>query len=404
MGTLGQRCTRSLVTGLVAFFIAGAGICWGGDGTSPGAEADQAEAEQAAAEAEQAAAEAEQAEAEAEQAEAEAGAGQVATEAEQAEAEAEAKAEQAEAEAEAAAEQAEAEAKAEQAEAEAEPASKAKTIGLLVWGGQYDFNADFAREGGNNDRVGSVFGQLRHERERFVGQVSYYKNLNYVTTGNDLDLVIVQPGIKFKPSSTTTLLPSLKFDATWLNRHENSFYQSYGINIDAKFDEQLLTDLNLDIAFRDFDSRDDTNGEDGVIVNFSGTLDKTDLLVEGASLTLKPYILSNLAYTISADAEPAGEKGKYLEAGASASYSVPITEKFSVEPKAGYSRRAYKILAGMNKDYHNVTYGLSASIDEFIFSNQTLTMSWDHEENFSSVDDDDYTNDAISMDILWLFF
>jgi multidrug efflux pump subunit AcrA (membrane-fusion protein) len=377
-----------LVTGLVAFFIAGAGICWGGDGTSPGAEADQAEAEQAAAEAEQA-------EAEAEQAEAEAGAGQVATEAERAAAEVEAAAEQAEAEAEA---------KAEQAEAEAEPASKAKTIGLLVWGGQYDFNADFAREGGNNDRVGSVFGQLRHERERFVGQVSYYKNLNYVTTGNDLDLVIVQPGIKFKPSSTTTLLPSLKFDATWLNRHENSFYQSYGINIDAKFDEQLLTNLNLDIAFRDFDSRDDTNGEDGVIVNFSGTLDKTDLLVEGASLTLKPYILSNLAYTISADAEPAGEKGKYLEAGANASYSVPVIERFSVEPKAGYSRRSYKILAGMNKDYHNVTYGLSASIDEFIFSNQTLTMSWDHEENFSSVDDDDYTNDAISMDILWLFF
>ncbi|MDP7612346.1 MAG: hypothetical protein QGH62_07910 [Nitrospinaceae bacterium] len=390
MGALGQRCTRSLVTGLVAFFIAGAGICWGGDGTSPGAEADQAEAEQAAAEAEQA--------------EAEAGAGQVATEAERAEAEAEAKAEQAEAEAEAKAEQAEAEAKAEQAEAEAEPASKAKTIGLLVWGGQYDFNADFAREGGNNDRVGSVFGQLRHERERFVGQVSYYKNLNYQTSGNDLDLVIVQPGIKFKPSSTTTLLPSLKFDATWLNRHENSFYQSYGINIDAKFDEQLLTNLNLDIAFRDFDSRDDTNGEDGVIVNFSGSLDKTDLLVEGASLTLKPYILSNLAYTISADAEPAGEKGKYLEAGANASYSVPVIERFSVEPKAGYSRRSYKILAGMNKDYHNVTYGLSASIDEFIFSNQTLTMSWDHEENFSSVDDDDYTNDAISMDILWLFF
>ena len=378
MGALGQRCTRSLVTGLVAFFIAGAGICWGADETSPGAAEQQAindKAEQAEAEAEQAATEAEQA----------------ATEAEQAEGEAE---------------QAEGEAETELAEGEAETelASKTKTIGLLVWGGQYDFNADFAREGGNNDRVGSVFGQLRHERERFVGQVSYYKNLNYVTTGNDLDLVIVQPGIKFKPSSTTTLLPSLKFDATWLNRHENSFYRSYGINIDAKFDEQLLTDLNLDIAFRDFDSRDDTNGEDGVIVNFSGTLDKTDLLVEGASLTLKPYILSNLAYTISADAEPAGEKGKYLEAGASASYSVPITEKFSVEPKAGYSRRAYKILAGMNKDYHNVTYGLSASIDEFIFSNQTLTMSWDHEENFSSVDDDDYTNDAISMDILWLFF
>ena len=369
MGTLGQRCTRSLVTGLVAFFIAGAGICWGADETSPGAAEQQAMSDKA----EQAATEAEQAEAEAEQA---------ATEAEQAEGEAE---------------QAE-------GEAETELASKTKTIGLLVWGGQYDFNADFAREGGNNDRVGSVFGQLRHERERFVGQVSYYKNLNYQTSGNDLDLVIVQPGIKFKPSSTTTLLPSLKFDATWLNRHENSFYQSYGINIDAKFDEQLLTNLNLDIAFRDFDSRDDTNGEDGVIVNFSGTLGKTDLLVEGASLTLKPYILSNLAYTISADAEPAGEKGKYLEAGASASYSVPITEKFSVEPKAGYSRRAYKILAGMNKDYHNVTYGLSASIDEFIFSNQTLSMSWEHEENFSSVDDDDYTNDAISMDILWLFF
>ena len=376
MGALGQRCTRSLVTGLVAFFIAGAGICWGADETSPGAAEQQAindKAEQAEAEAEQAATEAEQAATEAEQAATEAEAEQAATEAE-----------------------------AEQAEGG--PAPKSKTIGLLVWGGQYDFNADFAREGGNNDRVGSVFGQLRHERGRFVGQVSYYKNLNYQTSGNDLDLVIVQPGIKFKPSSTTTLLPSLKFDATWLNRHENSFYQSYGINIDAKFDEQLLTNLNLDIAFRDFDSRDDTNGEDGVIVNFSGSLDKTDLLVEGASLTLKPYILSNLAYTISADAEPAGEKGKYLEAGANASYSVPVIERFSVEPKAGYSRRSYKILAGMNKDYHNVTYGLSASIDEFIFSNQTLTMSWDHEENFSNVDDDDYTNDAISMDILWLFF
>ena len=454
MGLLAQHGARCLVAGLVFFFVAGLGICWGVDETSPGAaeqqaiidkadqaeveadqaeaEADQAEAEQAATEAEQAAAEADQAGAEADQAEAEAGAEQVATEAERAEAEAEAEAERAEAEAEAAAEQAEAEAEAEaeraeaeseaaaeqaeaeaeakaeqaevEAEAEAEQASKAKTIGLLVWGGQYDFNADFAREGGNNDRVGSVFGQLRHERERFLGQVSYYKNLNYVTTGNDLDLVIVQPGIKFKPSSTTTLYPSFKFDATWLNRHENSFYQSYGVNIDAKFDEQLLTNLNLDIAFRDFDSRDDTNGEDGLIVNFSGSLDKTDLLVEGASLTLKPYILSNLAYTISADAEPAGEKGKYLEAGASASYNVPITEKFSVEPKAGYSRRAYKILAGMNKDYHNVTYGLGVSIDEFIFSNQTLSMSWDHEENFSSVDDDDYTNDAISMDILWLFF
>ena len=40
-------------------------------------------------------------------------------------------------------------------EAEAEQASKAKTIGLLVWGGQFDFNADFAREGGDNDRTGS---------------------------------------------------------------------------------------------------------------------------------------------------------------------------------------------------------------------------------------------------------
>ena len=378
MGLLGQHGARCLVAGLAIFFVAGLGICWGVDETSPGAAEQQAIIDKA----EQAEAEAEQAEAEAEQA---------ATEAEQAEGEAE---------------QAEGEAETELAEGEAETelASKTKTIGLLVWGGQYDFNADFAREGGNNDRVGSVFGQLRHERERFLGQVSYYKNLNYVTTGNDLDLVIVQPGIKFKPSSTTTLYPSFKFDATWLNRHENSFYQSYGVNIDAKFDEQLLTNLNLDIAFRDFDSRDDTNGEDGLIVNFSGSLDKTDLLVEGASLTLKPYILSNLAYTISADAEPAGEKGKYLEAGASASYNVPITEKFSVEPMAGYSRRAYKILAGMNKDYHNVTYGLGVSIDEFIFSNQTLSMSWDHEENFSSVDDDDYTNDAISMDILWLFF
>ena len=355
MRLLGHHGTRGLVAGLAIFFVAGLGICWGGDDTSSEATEQQAIIDKA------------------EQAEAE----QAATEAE-------------------------AEAEAEQAEGG--PAPKSKTIGLLVWGGQYDFNADFAREGGNNDRVGSVFGQLRHERGRFVGQVSYYKNLNRVTTGNDLDLVIVQPGVKFEPSSTTTLLPSLKFDATWLNRHENSFYRSYGINIDAKFDEQLLTDLNLDIAFRDFDSRDDTNGEDGVIVNFSGTLDKTDLLVEGASLTLKPYILSNLAYTISADAEPAGEKGKYLEAGANASYSVPVIARFSVEPKAGYSRRSYKILAGMNKDYHNVTYGLSASIDEFIFSNQTLTMSWDHEENFSSVDDDDYTNDAISMDILWLFF
>jgi len=371
MGLLGQHGARCLVAGLAIFFVAGLGICWGVDETSPGAAEQQAIIDKA----DQAEVEADQAEAEAEQA---------ATEAEQAEGEAETEL--------------------AEAEAETELASKTKTIGLLVWGGQYDFNADFAREGGNNDRVGSVFGQLRHERERFLGQVSYYKNLNRVTSGNDLDLVIVQPGIKFKPSSTTTLYPSFKFDATWLNRHENSFYQSYGVNIDAKFDEQLLTNLNLDIAFRDFDSRDDTNGEDGLIVNFSGSLDKTDLLVEGASLTLKPYIMSNLAYTISADAEPAGEKGKYLEAGASASYNVPITEKFSVEPMAGYSRRAYKILAGMNKDYHNVTYGLGVSIDEFIFSNQTLSMSWDHEENFSSVDDDDYTNDAISMDVLWLFF
>ena len=373
MGLLGHHGTRGLVAGLAIFFVAGLGICWGGDETSPGAAEQQAitdKAEQAATEAE-----AEQAATEAEQA---------ATEAEQAEGEAETEL--------------------AEGEAETELASKTKTIGLLVWGGQYDFNADFAREGGNNDRVGSVFGQLRHERERFVGQVSYYKNLNYQTSGNDLDLVIVQPGIKFNPSSTTTLYPSFKFDATWLNRHENSFYQSYGINIDAKFDEQLLTNLNLDIAFRDFDSRDDTNGEDGVIVNFSGTLDKTDLLVEGASLTLKPYILSNLAYTISADAEPAGEKGKYLEAGASASYSVPITENFSAEPKAGFYRRSYKILAGQNKDYANTTFGLSVSIDEFIFSNQTLSIAWDHEENQSSLDDDDYTNDAISIETLWLFF
>jgi outer membrane protein assembly factor BamA len=235
-------------------------------------------------------------------------------------------------------------------------------------------------------------------------QVSYYKNLNRVTSANDLDLVIVQPGIKFYPSSTTTLLPTFKFDATWLDRQHNAFYQSYGINIDAKFKEQLLTNLNLDIAFRDFDSRDDTIGEDGINANFSGSLVEEDFLIAGATLSLKPYILSNLAYTISADAEPAGEKGKYLEAGASASYSVRITENFSAEPKAGFYRRSYKILAGQNKDYANTTFGLSVSIDEFIFSNQTLSIAWDHEENQSSLDDDDYTNDAISIETLWLFF
>ncbi len=353
MRVLGHHGTRCLVAGLAIFFVAGLGSCWGGDETSPSAyevPATVEEGEQIVEEGEQTAEEG------------------------------------------------------EQVIEEVQQASKASTIGLIMLGGQFDFNADFAREGGNNDRTGSFFGQIRHERERLSAQVSYYKNLNRVTSANDLDLVIVQSGIKFYPSSTTTLLPSFKFDATWLDRQHNAFYQSYGINIDAKFNKQLLTNLNLDIAFRDFVSRDDTIGEDGINANFSGSLVEEDFLIEGATLSLKPYILSNLAYTISADAEPAGEKGKYLEAGASASYSVPITENFSAEPKAGFYRRSYKILAGQNKDYTNTTFGLSVSIDEFIFSNQTLSIAWDHEENQSSVDDDDYTNDAISIETLWLFF
>ena len=106
-------------------------------------------------------------------------------------------------------------------------------------GGQFDSNADFARVGGKTDSTSSFFGQVRHERERFSGQVSYYKNLNNRYTGNDLDLLILQPGIKFRPSPTITLIPSVKLDATWLDRGQVPFYRSYGVNLMANFAEGL---------------------------------------------------------------------------------------------------------------------------------------------------------------------
>ena len=277
-----------------------------------------------------------------------------------------------------------------------ESSFQAKTIGLIMMGAQFDTNAGFAREDGESDKTGSFFGQLRHERERLSAQVSFYKNLNDRTTGNDLDLLILQSGIKFKPSSTITLIPSLKLDATWLNRGHQPFYRSYGINLAVNFETRLLSALNFDVVFRDFKS-----GKDDFNMNFSGTLTRENALVESDSLSLKPYVQSNLAYSGSGDVEV---KGMYLQGGASATYTYPIMETISVESRASFFRRTYKVFTGGDRDDNSHTFGLSVSIDEFILPNQTLSIGYDHEENHSTVNSDDYTNDSISMEVLWLFF
>ncbi|MDP6477136.1 MAG: hypothetical protein QF502_04435 [Nitrospinaceae bacterium] len=184
---------------------------------------------------------------------------------------------------------------------------KSSTIGLIMMGGQFNTNADFAREGGRTDATGSFFGQLRHERERVSAQASYYKNLNNRYSGNDLDLLILQPGIKFRPSSTITLIPSLKLDATWLNRTNQPFYRSYGINLLVNFEEGLLSNLNFDVLFRDF-----KRGKDDYNTNFSGTLTKESLLAGGDSLSLQRYVLTNFAYSGSSNI---AVRPKYIQGG-----------------------------------------------------------------------------------------
>ncbi|MDP6712013.1 MAG: hypothetical protein QGG38_04900 [Nitrospinaceae bacterium] len=273
---------------------------------------------------------------------------------------------------------------------------ESSTIGLVMMGGQFDTNADFARLGGKTDATGSFFGQLRHERERLSAQASYYKNLNNRYTGNDLDLLILQPGIKFRPSSTITLIPSLKLDATWLNRTEQPFYRSYGINLLVNFEEGLLSNLNFDVAFRDF-----KRGKDDYNTNFSGTLTKESLLVEGDTLSLRPYVLTNFAYSGSSDI---AVRPKYLQGGVNASYTYPVMENVSVEPMASVYFRPYKIVKGGIRDDTNTVFGLSVSIDEFIFPNQTLTAGYGHEENHSTVRTDNYINDSFTIEVLWLFF
>jgi len=273
---------------------------------------------------------------------------------------------------------------------------ESSTIGLVMMGGQFDTNADFARLGGKTDATGSFFGQLRHERERLSAQASYYKNLNNRYTGNDLDLLILQPGIKFRPSSTITLIPSLKLDATWLNRTNQPFYRSYGINLLVNFEEGLLSNLNFDVAFRDF-----KRGKDDYNTNFSGTLTKESLLVEGDTLSLRPYVLTNFAYSGSSDI---AVRPKYLQGGVNASYTYPVMENVSVEPMASVYFRPYKIVKGGIRDDTNTVFGLSVSIDEFIFPNQTLTAGYGHEENHSTVRTDNYINDSFTIEVLWLFF
>ncbi|MDC1153134.1 hypothetical protein OAT06_03935 [Nitrospinaceae bacterium] len=273
---------------------------------------------------------------------------------------------------------------------------ESSTIALVMMGGQFDTNADFARVGGRTDQTGSFFGQLRHERERLSAQVSYYKNLNNRYTGNDLDLVIVQPGIKFKPSSTITLIPSLKLDATWLNRTQKPFYRSYGINLMVNFAEGILSNLIFDVSFRDFKS-----GKDDYNTNFSATLIRENSLVEGDTLSLRPYVLTNFAYSGSSDI---AVRPKYLQGGVNASYTYPVMENISVEPSASIYFRPYKVVKGGVRDDTNHTWGLSVSIDEFILPNQTLTVGYIHEENHSTVKTDNYLNDSISIEVLWLFF
>ena len=274
--------------------------------------------------------------------------------------------------------------------------SKSSTIGLVMLGGQLDSNADFARIDGRSDTTGSFFGQLRHERERFSGQASFYKNLNTRYTGNDLDLLILQPGIKFKPTPTLTLIPSLKLDATWLDRGMKPFYRSYGVNLLVNFAEGLLSNLNFDVSYRDF-----RKGKDDYNTNFSGTLNWESSLVEGDTLSLRPYVLTNFAYSGSSDI---AVRPKYLQMGVNASYTYPVTEKISVEPSASVYFRPYKIVKGGVRDDTNHTWGFSVSIDEFLLPNQTLTISYTHEENHSTVKTDNYLNDSVAIELLCLFF
>ena len=274
--------------------------------------------------------------------------------------------------------------------------SKSSTIGLVMMGGQFDTNADFARVGGKTDQTGSFFGQVRHERERFSGQASFYKNLNNRYTGNDLDLIILQPGIKFRPSSTITLIPSVKLDATWLDRGQIPFYRSYGMNLMVNFAEGLLSNLTFDVAYRDF-----KRGKDDYNTNFSGTLNWESSLVEGDTFSLRPYVLTNFAYSGSSDI---AVRPKYLQMGVNGSYTYPVMEKISVEPSGSIYFRPYKIVKGGVRDDTNHTWGLSVSIDEFIFPNQTLTIGYIHEENHSTGINENYINDSLSMEVLLLFF
>ena len=274
--------------------------------------------------------------------------------------------------------------------------SKSSTIGLVMMGGQFDTNADFARLGGKTDSTSSFFGQVRHERERFSGQASFYKNWNRRYTGNDLDLLILQPGIKFRPSPSITLIPSVKLDATWLDRGQVPFYRSYGVNLMANFAEGLLSNLTLDVAYRDFKS-----GKDDYNTNFSGTLNWESSLVEGDTISLRPYVLTNFAYSGSSDI---AVRPKYLQMGVNGSYTYPVMEKISVEPSGSIYFRPYKIVKGGVRDDTNHTYGLSVSIDEFILPNQTLTIGYIHEENHSTGINENYINDSVSIELLCLFF
>jgi len=274
--------------------------------------------------------------------------------------------------------------------------SKSSTIGLVMMGGQFDTNADFARLGGKTDSTSSFFGQVRHERERFSGQASFYKNWNRRYTGNDLDLLILQPGMKFRPSPSITLIPSVKLDATWLDRGQVPFYRSYGVNLMANFAEGLLSNLTLDVAYRDFKS-----GKDDYNTNFSGTLNWESSLVEGDTISLRPYVLTNFAYSGSSDI---AVRPKYLQMGVNGSYTYPVMEKISVEPSGSIYFRPYKIVKGGVRDDTNHTYGLSVSIDEFILPNQTLTISYIHEENHSTGKNENYINDSVSIELLCLFF
>jgi len=274
--------------------------------------------------------------------------------------------------------------------------SKSSTIGLVMMGGQFDTNADFARVGGKTDSTSSFFGQVRHERERFSGQASFYKNWNRRYTGNDLDLLILQPGMKFRPSPSITLIPSVKLDATWLDRGQVPFYRSYGVNLMANFAEGLLSNLTLDVAYRDFKS-----GKDDYNTNFSGTLNWESSLVEGDTISLRPYVLTNFAYSGSSDI---AVRPKYLQMGVNGSYTYPVMEKISVEPSGSIYFRPYKIVKGGVRDDTNHTYGLSVSIDEFILPNQTLTIGYIHEENHSTGKNENYINDSVSIELLCLFF